>query len=116
METPEYVLIITTTPSRESALRIAKVLLDRKLVACVSILENAKSLYWWEGKIEEAVEYVLMIKTTKKKSKSAISVIKKEHPYEVPEAIILPIIDGLEDYLKWIGEVVNDKEEASSIR
>ncbi len=97
-----YIQIITTIDTQEGAQTLAKSILEAHLAACVQILNNIESFYWWEGKIESSKEWMLFIKTTENLYKTVENFIKDFHPYEVPEIIAISIIDGNKDYLKWI--------------
>ena len=102
----KYIQIITTTSNKEEADKIANVLVEKKLAACVQILGPIKSIYKWKGKIEKANEFLCLIKSKAIKEKEIISMIKSLHSYEIPEIIVTPIIGGNEDYLKWIEKEV----------
>jgi periplasmic divalent cation tolerance protein len=93
---------MVTCSSRAEARRIAKALLDRKLAACVSIAGGVESRYWWRGKQEQAKEVLLLVKTTRAKSRSVIQTVKMAHSYDVPEIIFLPVVAGERRYLRWI--------------
>lgn len=96
-----YIIIFITVPQK-NADKIIKHLLAKKLVACVNKISLVESTYWWEGKICNDKESLLIIKTKKSLFKKIIIETKKVHPYTVPEIISLPITDGNKDYLKWI--------------
>ncbi len=100
-----YSVILSTCSNEKEAENIAEALLDKKLAACVNIVGNAKSLYWWKGKVVRAEECLMFIKTRKSLVEKVTQLIKKLHSYEVPEAIELQIGKGNKDYLKWISEV-----------
>jgi len=93
---------IVTCSSRAEARRLAKAVLDRKLAACVNILGGVESHYWWRGKLEQAKETMLFIKTTKAKARAVTKTIKAMHSYEVPEIIFVPITMGERTYLRWL--------------
>lgn len=99
-------VVLTTIDSAEGAHRLAEALVDRKLAACVNILPKIASIYRWQGKVEQAEEWLLLIKTTDELFPRLREAIKELHSYEVPECISLAIEDGLPDYLKWIAESV----------
>ena len=99
-----FVQVITTVSEKKDAEKIAKVLIDGRLVACVQIIGPIKSIYRWKGKIENANEWTCLIKTRKTLYKKVESAIKKIHPYEVPEIIAISIAKGSEDYLKWLSD------------
>ena len=83
-----------------------KTLLNEKLAACVNIVKGVESMFWWEGKIDQASEALLIIKTKKSILRKLIKTVKSVHSYTVPEIIALSILDGNQDYLKWIDESV----------
>jgi periplasmic divalent cation tolerance protein len=95
-----------TVPSIDEGKKIAKILVENKLAACVNIVQNIFSVYEWKGKIEEDNEHILLIKTTDVKSDLIIQKIKEIHSYEEPECIGLKIEKGSESYLNWIKETV----------
>jgi periplasmic divalent cation tolerance protein len=97
----DAVLIITSAGSREEAERIAAMLVEERLAACVQILP-ATSIYRWEGRVEKAEELVLHIKALARRAATVERRIRELHSYEVPEVIVLPIIGGSSDYLMWI--------------
>ncbi len=91
------------TAPHEKGREIAKVLLEKRLVACVNIA-SVKSMYWWKGKIEDDHEDLLVVKTTMTRVKELIEEVKKVHPYTVPEVVVLPVVACLGDYCKWARE------------
>ena len=95
-------IVLTTTSSLEEGKRIAQALVERRLAACVNIIPKIESVYRWEGKIEEAQEFLLLIKTTEKAFPRLRDAIRELHSYEVPECIALSVDDGIAPYLKWI--------------
>lgn len=105
-----YVVVLITTPSREEAERIARDLLSKKLAACVNMVSDVKSLFWWEEKIDEANESLLVIKTRLDQMKELIESVKQIHSYTVPEIIALPIITGNTRYLEWINQTIKKPE------
>ena len=100
-------LVLTTTSSQEEGRRIANALVERRLAACVNILPQIDSIYRWKEKVEEAQEFLLLIKTTESAVESLRDAIQELHSYEVPECIVLPIESGSEKYLGWIDESVS---------
>jgi len=101
----EMVVIITSGREKE-AKRLARVLVEEKLAACVNILPDVESNYWWKGKIESSQEWMLVLKTQEKMVQRIIERVKEIHSYEVPEVIALPIVTGNRDYLQWISDVL----------
>ena len=95
-------LIFCTFPDKSSAESIARLLINEKLAACVNIISGVTSIYAWEQKIETAEECLLLIKANKSNYQLIEEIIKKRHPYELPEIIAVSIEDGLPEYLHWI--------------
>ena len=100
----KYIQVVTTISGKRGAEKIAKSLIDKRLAACVQIIGPIKSVYRWKGKIENAKEWVCVIKTRKTLYKKVESAIRKIHPYEVPEIIAMPIVAASKDYLKWLSD------------
>jgi len=101
-------VVITTVHDRDQAEKIARALLEDRIVACVNVLGPGTSLYVWQGNVERETEYVLLMKTTAACEASVISRVQELHPYEVPEVIVLPIHAGSSAYLSWIAASVRD--------
>ncbi len=99
-------IVLTSVGSHEEALNIARALVDQKLAACVNVISGVDSIYRWEGKIEQAKEWLLMIKTTADAFERVRDKIKELHSYELPECVCIGIEDGDANYLKWIAESV----------
>ncbi len=95
-------VVLVTVPNREVAEKIAKALVEARLAACVNIVDELKSIYWWQGKIEEDNELLLIIKTRMEVFEELVLKIRELHPYTVPEIIGLPIIAGSKDYIDWL--------------
>lgn len=95
-------MVYITTNSHEEAEIIGRNLVSKKLAACVNIIGNMKSIYHWEGKIESADEVVIIAKTIRALVQELIENVKTLHSYECPCIVAIPIIDGNENFLKWI--------------
>jgi periplasmic divalent cation tolerance protein len=95
-------MVYITTNSMEEAEIIGRNLVSRKLAACVNIINNMKSIYHWEGKIETGEEVILIAKTKKALVNELIENVKTLHSYDCPCIVAIPIVDGNQDYLKWI--------------
>ena len=95
--------VLVTAPAGEEGARIARILVEERLAACVNVLEGARSIYRWEGKIEDSGESLLVIKTSGRVLEALKARLREIHPYEVPELIALPIVGGLKEYLEWVG-------------
>jgi periplasmic divalent cation tolerance protein len=99
-------LVLTTCGSLEEARRIAHALVERQLAACVNIVPQIESVYRWQGKVETATEWLLIIKTTAKAVDRLRAALTDLHSYELPECIEIAIAGGSVQYLEWIGESV----------
>jgi len=105
----KYSIMMITTPNKESAKELSKILLLKKLVACVNIIGPINSLYTWEDSIQEDSEFLLICKTKDKIFQSHIvDEVIRNHPYDIPEIICLPVNDGNQTYLNWIDQVTLD--------
>lgn len=102
MNQDEYAVFLVTASSPEEAAKLANLLLERHLAACVNILPAVDSSYWWKGNLESARESLLIIKSKASLGERIVSLVKEAHSYQVPEVIALPIIGGNPDYLAWI--------------
>jgi periplasmic divalent cation tolerance protein len=102
----DKLLVLTTTGSEAEARQIAEALVERRLAACVNIVPRVQSIYRWEGKVEQAEEYLLVIKTVKTREAQVRSAIRELHSYNLPECIAIPIESGSADYLKWLSDSV----------
>lgn len=102
----DKIIVLTTCESEEEASRIARHLVDRTLAACVNILPQIRSIYRWKEKIEDAREFLLLIKSRRDLFDSLKAEIVKIHPYEIPEVIAIPVVDGSVEYLTWIDREV----------
>lgn len=95
-------IVFMTTPSREEAEKIARGLVEQRLAACVQIVSEIRSFYWWEGKVCDDRETLLIAKTTESLFQHLVNTVKGMHSYQVPEIVFVPIQDGLPEYLAWI--------------
>ena len=99
-------LTLTTTPSRVTAGRIARTLVDRRLAACVQIVGPIESIYRWQGRVETACEWLCLIKTTRSRFRAVAAAVESLHPYDTPEMVALPIVGGSPRYLEWLAASV----------
>lgn len=100
----DFVQVVTTTERQEDARRIADLLVENRLAACVQIGGPITSVYRWQGKVERAQEWQCHIKTRQDLLDDVSEAIREIHPYEVPEIIAVPIVAGSRDYLTWLEE------------
>lgn len=106
-----FIVVLVTVPERKKAEEIAKRLLSERLCACVNIVGGVTSFYWWKAKIENSREMLLVIKTRRTLFKKLKNLIKKIHPYSVPEIIGLPIVTINEEYASWLREEMQNKHK-----
>jgi periplasmic divalent cation tolerance protein len=98
-------VVLVTCATLEEARKIARGVVEKRLAACVNIVTHAvESFYAWEGKFENSSEYLLMIKTTEERVEELQKEVLNLHSYDTPEFIVLPIVAGSEDYLKWLSD------------
>jgi periplasmic divalent cation tolerance protein len=100
----EYVIVLTTLPADADAEDFATTLVEERLAACVNLMPAMQSVYRWEGQIEQDTERQVVIKTTRERVVQLWDRVRDLHPYDVPEFVVMPIIDGNDAYLRWIGE------------
>ena len=96
------ILVLTNLPDSGAAFNLARELVSLRLAACANVLAPATSFYRWEGKLEEAIEHPVLIKTTRERYAELEAAIRARHPYSVPEIVAWPIELGLADYLRWV--------------
>jgi periplasmic divalent cation tolerance protein len=103
----DKIVVLVMCGSRKEARKIARALVERRLAACVSeIGAPVRSVYRWKGKVETAEEFLLVIKSTKRRFAGLQAAVRELHSYEVPEIIALPVEEGSWAYLKWMAESV----------
>jgi periplasmic divalent cation tolerance protein len=102
MKQQNYVIILITTKDAGEAQKIAGTLLKRRQAACVNIVPEVDSRFWWQDKLEAARESLLIVKTRESLLPDIIKSVKKNHSYDIPEIIALPVVGGSEEYLDWI--------------
>ncbi|MBI3145538.1 MAG: divalent-cation tolerance protein CutA [Pseudogulbenkiania sp.] len=111
MSENKCLLVLCNTPDLDTASRIARQLVEERLAACVNLLPAVCSVYRWQGKIEEANEVPLLIKTTLQAYPRLERRLKELHPYEVPEIVACDIVAGLPAYLTWVaGETLSSMD------
>jgi periplasmic divalent cation tolerance protein len=96
------IVVFNTCGSLEEAEQLARRLLEARLAACVNVIMQIRSFYWWQGKIEESGEWLLVIKTSREVFGQVRSVLEAAHSYELPEVLALPVVEGSPNYLAWM--------------
>jgi periplasmic divalent cation tolerance protein len=105
----DKIVVLSTCPSRDEAERIARLLVEKRLAACVNLIPGVKSIYHWQGAVEESEEVMLVVKSSRELFRHVKEALSHVHSYEVPELIALPVVDGAESYLAWMDrEMLND--------
>ena len=102
--TGRYRIVLVTCASITEARRIGRSAVEKNLAACANVVPGVESIYQWKGKVERAREVLVMMKTSVRRLRELEREVKRMHSYEVPEFVVLPIIAGSREYLKWIVE------------
>ena len=104
MPSDQFVIVLTTLPAEGDAEKFAAQLVEEKLAACVNVLTPMRSVYRWKNAVERADERQIVIKTSKARLGALEARVRKLHPYDVPEFVVLPIDSGSADYLSWLSD------------
>jgi periplasmic divalent cation tolerance protein len=102
--THEYVVVLTTLPVDVDSAAFARGIIDERLAACVNVLAPMESVYRWEEEIEQETERQVIIKTSRERVVALWERVRDLHPYDVPEFVVLPIVDGNDAYLRWVAD------------
>ena len=100
----EFIIVLITVSKEDEAVRIAQELVDSRLAACVNMVKGIRSIYRWKGKREDEEEVLMVVKTRQDLFDGLKKRVKELHSYSVPEIIALPVMEGSEEYLKWLRE------------
>jgi periplasmic divalent cation tolerance protein len=98
----EVLLILSTFPDLATARRISRQLVEERFAACANILPQVESIYWWQGKVEDGNEILVLFKTSADRFPALETTLRQLHPYEVPEIIAVQLSQGLPEYLDWV--------------
>jgi len=101
----EIVVVIVTVGTEQKGLEIGKVLIEERLAACVNLLKGVRSLFLWKGSLTEDQEILMLIKTRRSIFPKLTDRVIELHPYQVPEIIALPVVEGSSSYLQWVSEM-----------
>ena len=101
----DYFIVFITASSEDEAARIARALVEARLAGCVNMLKGIRSIYSWQGKVEDESEVLMIAKTRRDLFEALLKKVKELHSYSVPEIIAFPIVEGSADYLNWLKEV-----------
>ena len=105
-------VVLITCPSKPVALKLARWMIRGHAAACVNVLGPAESIFWWQGRVDHAREYLLIVKTARQNLPALRRGLTARHPYTVPELVALPISDGLPAYLDWVRSSCRSKKSA----
>ena len=105
-------LVLTNLPERAAAERLADLLVEKQLAACVNILAPCRSVYRWKGAVQHEEEHPMLIKTTAERYQALQQAIREGHPYELPEIIAVPVEHGLPEYLQWVADETRAETKA----
>jgi periplasmic divalent cation tolerance protein len=106
------IVVFSTCGSAEEAESLARKLLEARLAACVNVLMQIRSFYWWKDKVEEAGEWLLVIKTSREHFENVRLLLETAHSYELPEVLALPVIEGSPNYLDWLDRELSTAKES----
>lgn len=98
----EYIFVFITAPNEEEAAKISRTIVGERLAACVNIIRSVRSIYRWQGRVEDESEVLMIVKTKRTLFERLQGRVKELHSYEVPEIIGLPVIEGSKAYLDWL--------------
>jgi periplasmic divalent cation tolerance protein len=101
----DNLIVFITASGEDEAAKISRALVEDRLAGCVNMIKNIRSIYSWEGKIEDEAEVLMIAKTQKHLFGPLMKKVKALHSYKVPEIIAMPIVDGSEDYLEWLRQI-----------
>ena len=100
----EFIIVFITAPNEKEAASISRTIVEESLVACVNIIPSVRSIYRWQGRVEDEQEVLMVVKTKKSLFERLQERVKELHSYEVPEIIGLPLVEGSKEYLDWLGQ------------
>ena len=105
-----HIVVLSTCSSEEEAERLARLLVERRLAACVSVVPGVKSYYRWKGAVESAGEWLLLVKSSRDLFPALSVVLEQEHSYELPEVLALPVVEGAPNYLNWLASNLRSED------
>ena len=108
----DKIVVVSTCSSEEEAERLARMLVERRLAACVNVIPRVRSFYRWQGAIESADELLLVIKSSRELFAQLRDALAAGHSYEVPEIIAIPVVGGSEAYLNWIDASLQSESDS----
>ena len=106
-----YIIVIMTASTKEETVKIVRTLLEERLIACANIMDPVSSFFWWQGKIAEEKEVLVIMKSHENLFKKLSNRVTELHSYDVPEILALPIVDGSQAYLDWMNAALEPVEK-----
>lgn len=103
----DSVIVLCTAPDEATAQQLATRVLNAKLAACVTLIPNVTSFYYWQGKLQQEYEVQMLLKTNRRNQHNLLLSLKENHPYQVPELLVLPVKAGDKEYLSWLNASLN---------
>lgn len=104
MGAADVVLVYITTSDIEEARRIARLLVDERLAACANLVTGVQSIYWWDGKVCDESEALVLAKTKKALVEKVVVAVKEAHSYDVPDIAVIDVVAGYEPYFEWVNK------------
>jgi len=106
----DAIVVLSTCSSEAEAERLARMLVERRLAACVNVVPGVRSFYRWQGAIESAAEWLLVVKSSRDLFAALASALEQAHSYEVPEVLALPVVEGAAKYLNWLASSLEGED------
>jgi periplasmic divalent cation tolerance protein len=110
----KHIVVFITVDSEDQAKRISDVLLQKKLIACVNIVRDIRSFFWWKGQVDSCSELLMIMKSRGELLDNIVDEVRRHHNYEVPEIVAMPIVGGNSLYLQWIDESVETHRQGDA--
>ncbi|HDJ22721.1 MAG: hypothetical protein B5M54_00850 [Candidatus Aminicenantes bacterium 4484_214] len=107
----KFAVVLSTVPDEATGESLAHLLLENRVAACVTLIGQGISFFWWQDKVQKESEYLLLIKIQEENFDQLVDLITRHHPYEVPEIIALPIERGYPPYLEWVANETISSED-----
>jgi periplasmic divalent cation tolerance protein len=106
MEATAYIQVFTTVGTQAAARQLAQTLVEKKVAGCVQVLGPIASTYWWQGEIESAEEWLCILKSRRDRYTELEAAIRAVHPYQVPEILAMPVVEGHQPYMEWLEDAL----------
>jgi len=105
------IIVFVTAASKHEAQRMVQELLEKRLIVCANIYGPVESQFWWQGKIDKANEFLVLLKSDRKLFAKMSKIIKESHSYDVPEILAVPVVEGFQPYLEWLDATLAGHDE-----